>query len=104
MSYDVWIACKCCESELEPSTNYTYNVSGMLSDVGIDWYRQMNRMPVTDALPILEAAIAKLEADPEKYRAMNPENGWGSYDGLLRWLGVIKDQMHAHPDGMVRAC
>lgn len=33
-----------------------------------------------------------LEADPEQYRAMNPENGWGSYDSLLGVLREMRDR------------
>lgn len=104
MSYDIWISCAHCDSELEPSTNYTHNVGPMLHDAGIDWNGKMNNLPVSEALPILEAGISKLESNPEYYRSMNPENGWGSYDGMMEWLAVIRKQMKAHPEGVVRVC
>ena len=28
--------------------------------------------------------VKELESNPEKYKKLNPENGWGTYDDLLR--------------------
>jgi len=34
--------------------------------------------------------VENLKANPEKYRAMNPENGWGSYDSLCKkWREIL---------------
>lgn len=68
------------------------------------WYEvrpQDEKMVMIDGLtgkqsiPILEQVISALEKSPEKFKAMNPENGWGSYDGFLQFLkellaGAIK--------------
>lgn len=46
---------------------------------------------------IIKEGIEKLEADPEHFRAMNPPNGWGSYDTLLPVLREIRDACFEHP-------
>lgn len=34
--------------------------------------------------------LTELEANPEKYIAMNPPNGWGSYDTLIDFIRGVK--------------
>lgn len=38
---------------------------------------------VTEILPCLEAGLAELKRDPEKYRAMNSPDGWGTFEDLV---------------------
>lgn len=45
---------------------------------GIHFARQMIRP--------LEIAIIRLKAEPERYRKLNPLNGWGTYDILVSTL------------------
>jgi len=102
MSYDVWIECSHCHQELEECFNYTYNISSMLHDVGI----KLNELDSIPAKCIesnyLTPGILLLEANPEKYRAMNPKNGFGNYDSLLTWLKNIRDQCLKYPDSNFR--
>ena len=45
-----------------------------------------------DMAPALEAAgpiaqaIARMKAAPDEFRAMNPKNGWGTYEGALEFM------------------
>ena len=39
-----------------------------------------------EALPLLEIAIKSMEAFPEEYKALNPSNGWGTYEGALETI------------------
>lgn len=52
-----------------------------------------------DLVPLLEAAVDHMAANPEVYRAINPPSGWGDYDGALRYLAGIECWCRAHPDG-----
>ncbi len=54
-------------------------------------------------IPILREGLAKLEADPEKYKALNPTNGWGSYDGLLKFVRKYLAACEESPDAEVSA-
>jgi hypothetical protein len=38
-----------------------------------------------------------MEADPEKYRAMNPENRWGDYEGAMGYLRRLAEACAANP-------
>lgn len=101
MSWDVYA--KIDTGGAEPATvgeagNYTYNVSQMYYDVlGGDGLRGLHEMVCAEALPLINEACAKMVADPEKYRAMNPPNGWGDYEGALRYLQGIGEMCAEHP-------
>jgi hypothetical protein len=92
------------------SWNYTHNINGMLaaafeamtgattepSDhpvlgpiIGPTWYKRLDGMTGAQGAEYLGLIITGLEADPARYRAMNPDNGWGSYDGVLKTLRAM---------------
>ena len=39
-----------------------------------------------EILSLLHEGMIELICFPEKYKAYNPENGWGSYDGLVNFV------------------
>lgn len=95
---------------IEGEWNYTHNTNRMiaaaLADLGDDapedhflvgpcWWDALNGMSGADGAAYLHRIITALSADPDKYQAMNPENGWGSYDGLL---GVLREMRDAVPE------
>lgn len=83
---------------VESSENYTYNISPMLYDTNDGWERIMkNNVSGALAGELMTGIISRLEADPEKYRAMNPENGWGDYDSGLKWCKHLRDLFARHP-------
>lgn len=54
------------------------------------WWDLLDGLPGTEGAALLDRIIRGLEADPAGYRAMNPENGWGSYDSLLEVLRSMR--------------
>ncbi len=83
--------------------NYTFNVSPMFakaldSETGPNWALYvLNGMKAGDALPRLREGVRRMEEEPDVYRAMNPENGWGDYDGALRVLRSFVAECSLHP-------
>jgi hypothetical protein len=45
----------------------------------------------------LDRIITGLEADPTRFRAMNPDNGWGNYDQFLALLKKMRDAIPEWP-------
>lgn len=83
--------------------NYTYNVSPMYySAFGGDGIRTLNEMKGIDAAPLISAAIRKMIANAMEYRAMEPANGWGSYDGALELLYQLQSWCIEFPEAYVR--
>ena len=104
--------------------NYTHNTGIMLADAldraGIErvslpgsrwdqwridrrvtgpasWWEVLDSRTGLDGARILHATIRGLEADPAHYRAMNPDNRWGSYETLLPLLREMRDAPGEQP-------
>ena len=82
---------------------YTYNISPMLRAAGIHT-RDMNEKTGEELSPLLDLAISRMQLDPEKYEAMNPENGWGDYEGAVNCLRKILSACVRHPRARIRVC
>jgi hypothetical protein len=66
--------------------NMTYNIWEMVNAACGMTFRDMDGKKAAEVLPILQEVKTKMLAEPEKYKALEPDNGWGSYDGLLNYL------------------
>lgn len=104
MSLDISLVCAACEHET-CSKNITYNLSRMWYAVRPDDDRMLPLEGMTGeaSLPVLDAALAALLADPARFEALNPANGWGSYAGLVAALGDMRSAAAKAPQGVWRA-
>jgi hypothetical protein len=86
--------------------NYTSNVWLMwLTALGGMSLREYNHAPCSEAARPLAEAVKHMESDPDTYRAMNPPNGWGDYEGALDYLRRIAEACATHPKCRIRvAC
>jgi len=86
--------------------NITHNLGGMAEAAGI--YKHLWRpeeIEITKAgqlIAPLQDGLERLRADPEKYRAYNPPNGWGSYEGLVSFVEKYLAACIETPDADVR--
>lgn len=83
--------------------NITYNLAPMYYkciDIEGGLYA-LNGMKCRDAVPVLNRAIDDLTKNKEEYEKLNPENGWGSYDYLLRFLKNLRIACQENPSGKV---
>lgn len=70
--------------------NITHNLGKMADAAGI--YKHLWRpeeIGITRAAQLigpLTAGLHALKSDPARFEAMNPENGWGSYAGLVTFV------------------
>lgn len=81
--------------------NYTSNCGPMWRLAGAD-LAEFDGKPASECLPLLDAAIVDMEANPAKYRALEPPNGWGSLASLVPALRRLADDLRAHPKTTVR--
>ncbi|MEO3856157.1 hypothetical protein [Acrocarpospora sp. B8E8] len=101
MSYDVWLEIDTGHGEWQEVVeigNYTMNVFPMWADAlnGMS-LREYHHALCSEAAGPLADGVKRMEADPEKYRAMNPSNGWGDYEGALNYLRAVAEACAAHP-------
>lgn len=102
MSLDI---CLCHEVDLggpEPAcytvyeANYTHNCNVMAREAGIYgvlWRPEENGIETAGQLIApLRAGIKIMEDEPARFIALNPSNGWGSYDTFLPW---VRDYLQA---------
>ena len=51
----------------------------------------------------IEKALCDMKKDPGRFKAHNPSNGWGSYDGFIKFLEKYLQACKEHPDAEVFA-
>jgi hypothetical protein len=104
MSLDVWLTYNE-EEEGVFDYNITHNLGRMASEAGI--YQHLWRpeeLGITKASQLIEplrTGLAVLLADPEKFKAFNPENGWGNYDGLVNFVLAYLRACQKYPDATI---
>ena len=81
--------------------DYTTNGAPMWRAAGAD-LAAFDRCLALDCIPVLAMAIGKMESDPDTYKALNPPDGWGSYDSLMPHLHELLDAFQAAPRATVR--
>lgn len=52
----------------------------------------------------LTRALASLDADPEKFKKLNPANGWGDYEGFVEFVRSYLAACKRYPYATVKAC
>ncbi|MFE9372275.1 hypothetical protein ACFYM2_21245 [Streptomyces sp. NPDC006711] len=108
MSYDISLYMTVDTGGPEPAEfrpadigNYTSNVSPMWTKALGHRLADLADAYAGDSFPALQRAVAAMEAEPDEYRAMNPKNGWGDYDGALNYLRALRDACAAYPKARI---
>jgi len=93
------------ETDEAYSANITHNLGQMAGLAGI--YRHLWRpeeLGITKARELIEPLAIGLELmrrEPERFEALNPDNGWGSYAGFVPWVQDYMDACYRYPDADV---
>lgn len=89
------------------SANITHNLGGMADVAGI--YKALWRpeeIEITTAYQLVEPlteGLTLLKGDPERFRVLNPANGWGSYEGLIEFVEKYLEACKQYPTASVSA-
>jgi len=85
--------------------NITHNLNRMANAAGI--YQALWRpeeIGVTHAIqliPLLREGVARLVKNPKEFEQYNPENGWGTYSGLVSFVRNYLAACEEYPDATV---
>lgn len=85
--------------------NITHNLGKMAAAAGI--YIELWRpedIGITKArqlLAPLDAGLTVLLAEPARFKTFNPENGWGTYEGLVDFVRAYRSACEQYPDADV---
>lgn len=88
------------------SRNITHNLGAMAEAAGI--YRHLWRpdeieiFQAAQLVAPLSAGLAALTEDPDRFRALNPSNGWGTYEGLVTFVADYLAACCANPQATVK--
>ena len=89
------------------SHNVTQNLNKMAEAVGLYkvlWYpEEIGITSASQMIVPLEKGIEELEANPDKYKAFNPPNGWGNYDIFVSFCRSVLHTCREHPDAVIEA-
>jgi len=71
------------------SDNITHNLGNMADAAGIYeamWYpEKLKATKAKELVGKLKTGLKKLKSNPEKFKKLNPANGWGNYDILVQF-------------------
>ena len=85
--------------------NITHNLNRMADAAGI--YKPLWRpdeLEITRAEELIEPLSSGLEAlksNPERFEELNPENGWGTYEGLVQFVENYLGACRQYPQATV---
>lgn len=93
------------ETDKVYSANITHNLNTMAGEAGIYEHLWLpDEIGITKAKELIEPlreGLHKLKSEPEKYKAFNPSNGWGTYEGLVRFVSNYLDACYENPEADV---
>ena len=82
--------------------NITHNLNKMASEAGL--YKALWRPEEIEATKaehiteILKAGLLELVCNADHYKTFNPENGWGSYEGLVEFVAKYINACTQYPN------
>jgi hypothetical protein len=94
--------------------NITHNLGKMASAVMVDEEKSLSLYNILwrpdesgfvyakEISDYLDLGWNILLSDPEEYKRYNPENGWGSYDGLCNFVYRYRNATWDNPDAELR--
>lgn len=105
MSYDVYLVPEE-QAGLESALylwerNHTSNTSPIWRAAGCD-VAEFDGRRASELGPAAVRAVAAITADPDKYRPMEPENGWGTVASTVCFLAEIWQACSQWPEATVR--
>lgn len=85
--------------------NITHNLNRMATAAGIyEACWRPDELGITKAgqlVPLLRAGLERLRADPQRFKQLNPSNGWGKYDGFVLWVEKYLQACEDNPEADV---
>jgi len=97
------------------SRNITHNLAIMASEVDLSYMagtvtlytilwrpEELQFTRAREIAELLDEAWNILLSEPEYYKLFDPENGWGSYEGLVDFVYTYRNACRENPDAELR--
>jgi hypothetical protein len=89
------------------SADITHNLNEMAKAVGLYevlWRPEEIGITIASQMILpLEKGVKELEANPDKYKAYNPPNGWGNCEGFVSFCKSVLQKCREYPDAVIEA-
>ena len=95
MSYDIAFKVRVADTDKyveigDCDANITWNVAEIIrKSTGLPWENEENNGLCADIIPKIQSGIVELCTHTEKYKALEPDNGWGTVEGTIRFFRKI---------------
>jgi hypothetical protein len=87
------------------TANITHNLGRMAAEAGVYtalWKPELIGITRAEQLITpLSDGLALLKADPDRFKRLNPENGWGTYENLVQFVTDYLAACEAYPTAEV---
>ena len=94
--------------------NITHNLSKMASEVKLSngltlydvlWRPDEHELELAeDIAELLDEGWNILLSEPDRFKQLNPENGWGNYDNLCKFVYEYRNACWNEPDAIIEVC
>ena len=90
------------------TSNITHNLNKMAEEAGI--YEALWRPDeiglcnAEELIQPLSAGLNLMLKEPDRFKKLNPENGWGSYEVFVAFVSEYLAACIDNPEARVRAC
>jgi len=102
MSLDVWLTVGKDKRYSVFDYNITHNLADMASKAGLHkalWRpEEIGASKAGELVKPLRKGLKLLKKKPELFKKLNPENGWGDYDGLVEFVEKYLDVCENVPE------
>ena len=86
--------------------NVTHNLNTMAREAGIYKHlwrpEEVGATVAVDLIAPLLNGLDALKCDRERFKKLNPENGWGDYEGLVEFVEKYLEACKKYPDATIR--
>lgn len=93
------------DNECVYESNITHNLTEMASEAGLYnvlWQPEVEYAEYAlQIIPNLEIGLTLLKSDPDRFRAFNPKNGWGTYEGLVNFVETYLTACKEYPQAKI---
>lgn len=85
--------------------NITHNLNTMADNAGIyEHLWRPDKINITKAGELIEPlrqGLHELKSRPEHFKQFNPDNGWGTYEGLIEFVDNYLNACYEYPEADV---
>jgi len=108
VSLDVSLHCGTADGEELYAANITHNLNSLAASVGLYqalWRpEELGLTRANQLIDLLERGLRRL-ADPDRraeFRKLEPANGWGTFDGLVKFTTRYLEACREYPEAVIR--